>query len=46
MSEEQRKAVGAAVVTARQAIAKNPKLNSPQLYKAMSDLVERADGEN
>ena len=46
MDEQQKKAVGAAVSTARQAVEKNPKLNTPQLYKAMTDLIERAYGEN
>jgi len=46
MDQAQKQAVGALIHQTRQAIRQNPQLNTPQLYKAMSDLVERTYGEN
>ncbi|MBI3852341.1 MAG: hypothetical protein HY298_18960 [Verrucomicrobia bacterium] len=46
IDEAQKKAVDALIVQTRQAVQQNPKLDSPQLYKAMSDLMERVHGEN
>jgi len=46
IDEAQKKAVDALISQARQAVQQNPKLDSPQLYKAMSDLTERVHGEN
>lgn len=42
----QKQAVGTLIHQTRQAIQRNPQLNTPQLYKAMSELVERTYGEN
>jgi len=42
----QKKAVDALIIQTRKAIEQNPKLDSPQLYKAMSDLLIRVHGEN
>ena len=46
VDEAQKKAVDALIIQTRQAVEKNPKLNSPELYKAMSDLFVRVHGEN
>jgi hypothetical protein len=46
VDEAQKKAVGILIQQTRQAVQQNPKLNSPELYKAMSDLVTRVHGEN
>jgi len=46
IDEAQKKAVGVLIQQTRQAVKLNPKLNSPELYKAMSDLVTRVHGEN
>jgi hypothetical protein len=46
VSEAQKQAVGVLIQQTRQAVKQNPKLNSPELYKAMSDLVIRVHGEN
>ena len=42
----QKQAVSLLIQQTRQAVKQNPKLNSPELYKAMSDLVIRVHGEN
>jgi hypothetical protein len=42
----QRKAVGNLICQTRQAVQQEPKLNTPELYKAMSDLILRAHGKN
>ena len=41
----QKKAVDALVVQIRNATAKDPKLATPQLHKAMSDLILKVHGE-
>ena len=46
VDQAQKQAVSTLIHQTRQAIQQNPQLNSPQLYKAMSELVERAYGEN
>lgn len=46
MDDAQKKAVGALIYQTRQALRQNPELHTPQLYKAMSDLLERTYGEN
>jgi len=46
MDEAQKKALGTLIQQTRQAVQQNPKLNSPELYKAMSTLVTRVHGEN
>lgn len=46
LSPEQKQAINAVVVQSREAIIQNPKFNTPELYKAMSDLILRAHGEN
>jgi len=46
MDDAQKKAVDALIVQTRQAIKQNPKLDSPQLYQALSDLTVRVHGEN
>ena len=46
VNEEQKKAVDALIIQARQAIQKDPKVDGPELYKAMSDLTVRVHGEN
>lgn len=42
----QKQAVDALILQTRQAIARDPKLNSSELYQAMSDLMVRVHGEN
>jgi hypothetical protein len=42
----QKQAVGELIRQTRQAVQQDPKLNTPELYKAMSDLVMRVHGEN
>ena len=42
----QKKAVGTLIRQTRQAVQQDPKLNTPELYKAMSDLIVRVHGEN
>jgi ABC-type glycerol-3-phosphate transport system substrate-binding protein len=42
----QKQAVDALIIQTRQAAQQNPKLNTPELYKAMEDLMLRAHGEN
>ena len=42
----QKAAVDALLIQTRKAIERNPKLDSPQLYQAMSELLVRAHGEN
>jgi hypothetical protein len=42
----QKQAVGNLIRQTRQAVQQDPKLNTPELYKAMSDLVTRVHGEN
>jgi outer membrane protein assembly factor BamD (BamD/ComL family) len=46
VDEAQKQAVSILIQQTRQAVKQNPKLNSPELYKAMSDLVARVHGEN
>jgi len=46
IDEAQKQAVSVLIQQTRQAVKQNPKLNSPELYKAMSDLVVRVHGEN
>jgi len=46
IDDAQKQAVDALLIQTRQAVENNPKLNSPQLYKAMSDLLVRVHGEN
>jgi len=41
-----KKAVGTLIRQTRLAVQQNPKLNTPELYKAMSDLILRVHGEN
>jgi len=41
----QKKAVDALVLQVQQATAKDPKLATPQLHKAMSDLILKVHGE-
>ena len=40
------KAVDTLILQTRQAVQQKPHLNTPELYKAMSDLVIRVHGEN
>jgi len=42
----QKQAVDALLIQTRKAIERDPKLDSPQLYQAMSELLVRAHGEN
>ena len=42
----QKQAVEALIIQTRRAIQQNPKLNTPELYKATADLVLRIHGEN
>jgi hypothetical protein len=42
----QKKAVDTLIRQTRQAVQQDPKLNTPELYKAMSDLVTHVHGEN
>jgi hypothetical protein len=42
----QKEAVGTLIRQTRQAVQQDPKLNTPELYKAMSDLVTHVHGEN
>lgn len=46
LTEQQKKAVEAVVGQTRAAVNKDPKLDTPELYKAMSDLILRTYGEN
>ena len=46
IDDGQKRAVDTLILQARQAVAQNPKLNTPELYKAMSDLMVRVHGEN
>ena len=46
VDEAQKKAVGTLIRQTRLAVQQNPKLNTPELYKAMSDLILRVHGEN
>ena len=46
INDTQKKAVDALIIQTRQAVQRNPKLDSPQLYQAMSDLMVRVHGEN
>jgi prepilin-type N-terminal cleavage/methylation domain-containing protein/prepilin-type processing-associated H-X9-DG protein len=43
---EQKQAVGQLILQTRQAVQNDPRLNTPQLYRAMSDLITRVHGEN
>lgn len=42
----QKEAVGTLILQTRQAVQQDPSLNTPELYKAMSDLITRVHGEN
>jgi ribosomal protein S20 len=42
----QKKAVGTLIRQTREAVQQDPKLNTPELYKAISDLVTHVHGEN
>jgi len=42
----QKQAVEALIIQTRKAAERNPKLNTPELYKATADLVLRIHGEN
>lgn len=46
MSEAQRQAVAVFIGHTRKAIEQSPNLNSPQTYKALSDLTLHTFGEN
>ena len=46
VDEAQKQAVDALIIQTRQAVQQNPKLNTPELYKATADLMLRAHGEN
>ena len=46
IDEAQKKAVDALIVQTRKAVQQNPKLDTPQLYQAISDLMVRVHGEN
>jgi len=46
IDESQKQAVDALIIQTRQAIQRDPKLDSPQLYQALSDLLTRVHGEN
>ncbi len=46
VDEAQKKAVDILIKQTREAIAQNPNLNSPELYKATSDLFFRIHPEN
>ncbi len=42
----QKQAVNALIIQTRKAAQQNPKLNTPELYKATEDLMLRVHGEN
>ena len=46
VNDAQKKAVDALIIQTRKAVEQNPKLNSPELYQALSDLMVRVHGEN
>jgi len=46
MDASQKKAIDDLIIHTRQAAQRNPKLDSPQLYQALSDLQLRVHGEN
>ena len=46
IDEAQKQAVDALIIQTRQAAQQNPKLNTPELYKATVDLMVRVHGEN
>jgi len=46
IDEAQKRAVDSLIIQTRAAIRQNPKLDSAQLYQALSDLTVRAHGEN
>jgi hypothetical protein len=46
VDEAQKKAVDSLISQTRQAVQQNPKLDNPELYKAISDLMVRVHGEN
>jgi len=46
LNASQVQAVDALLIQTRKAIERNPKLDSPQLYQAMSELLVRGHGEN
>ena len=46
MDDTQKKAVDDLIIQTRQAVQRNPKLDSPQLYQAVSDLFTKVHPEN
>ncbi len=46
INDTQKRTVDALIVQTRKAVEQNPRLNSPQLYQALSDLTVRVHGEN
>jgi hypothetical protein len=46
INEAQKQAVDALIIQTRQAVQQNPKLNTPELYKATADLMLKVHGEN
>jgi hypothetical protein len=46
IDQNQKQAVDALIIQTREAIQRDPKLDSPQLYQALSDLLTRVHGEN
>jgi hypothetical protein len=46
MDDTQKKAVDDLITQTRQAVQRNPKLDSPQLYQAVSDLFIKVHPEN
>ena len=46
IDEAQKQAVDALIIQTRQAAQQNPKLNTPELYKATADLMNKVHGEN
>ena len=46
MDDTQKKAVDDLITQTRQAVQRNPKLDSPQLYQAVSDLFTKVHPEN
>ncbi len=46
MDDGQKKAVDDLIIQTRQAVQRNPKLDNPQLYQALSDLFIKVHGEN
>jgi hypothetical protein len=46
IDEAQKQAVDALILQTRQAVQQNPKLNTPELYKASAELMQKVHGEN